>query len=191
MVVAFSSRVRIWGECSTNRSPPALLFFLFFKWRLACASLYARNSPHWLSRLRRLWPSVQLRVNSFPDKVPTQCLDNGIVSPLRLRWVKSVCVFRCNLPPALLAEWPGSFSCHCGNMWVKRTPNKNQHTKLTLEKKILLPRFELAIFQSRVRRTNQQAIKPPIKHFRPKHFCNWSQMWHNKFTRTEHPNNRI
>ena len=25
-----------------------------------------------------------------------------------------VCVFRCNLPPALLAEWPGSFTCCCG-----------------------------------------------------------------------------
>ena len=21
----------------------------------------------------------------------------------------------CNLPPALLAEWPGSFTCNCGN----------------------------------------------------------------------------
>ena len=29
------------------------------------------------------------------------------VSPLQLCWVKGVCVLRCNLPPALLAEWPG------------------------------------------------------------------------------------
>ena len=28
----------------------------------------------------------------------------GIVSPLRIRWVKGVCVFRCNLPTALWAE---------------------------------------------------------------------------------------
>ena len=41
-------------------------------------------------------------------------------------------VFRCNLPSALFAEWPGSFTCHCGNTGV-------QHTKLTLEKKILPP----------------------------------------------------
>ena len=34
---------------------------------------------------------------------------NCIVSPLRLHWIKSACVFRCNLPPALLAEWQGSF----------------------------------------------------------------------------------
>ena len=46
-----------------------------------------------------------------------------------------VCVFRCNLPPALWRKWPGSFTCHCGNTGVERTPNKSQHTKLTLEKK--------------------------------------------------------
>ena len=43
----------------------------------------------------------------------------------------------------------------------ERTPNKSQHTKLTLEKEIfppLLPGFELATFRSRVRRSNQQAI---------------------------------
>ena len=35
--------------------------------------------------------------------------------PFRLHWVKGVCMFRCNLPPALLAEWPGSFTCDCSN----------------------------------------------------------------------------
>ena len=34
-----------------------------------------------------------------------------------------ICMFRCNLLPALLAEWPRSFSCHCGNTGVERTPN--------------------------------------------------------------------
>ena len=48
----------------------------------------------------------------FPD---TLCQDRGTVSPLRLCWVKGVWMFRCNLPPALLAEWPGSFKCHCCN----------------------------------------------------------------------------
>ena len=28
------------------------------------------------------------------------------------------CVFSCNLPLALLAEWPGSFTCYCGNTGV-------------------------------------------------------------------------
>ena len=29
--------------------------------------------------------------------------------------------------------------CHCGNMGMEQTPSKSQHTKLTLEKKILPP----------------------------------------------------
>ena len=33
-----------------------------------------------------------------------------------------VCVFSCNLPPARLAEWPGSFTCCCGNTGVERIP---------------------------------------------------------------------
>ena len=36
----------------------------------------------------------------FDDSVPP-C---AFFFPLRLRWVKDVCVFMCNLPPALLAE---------------------------------------------------------------------------------------
>ena len=48
-------------------------------------------------------------------------------------------MFRCNLPPAFLAEWPGSFTCHCGKTGVERTPNKSQHTELTLKNKILSP----------------------------------------------------
>ena len=85
----------------------------------------------------------------------------GMVRPLRLRWVKGVYIFWCNLPPVLLAARPGSITWHCGNPGLERTPNKSQHTKLTLEKKIippLLPGFELATFRSRVRRSNQQAI---------------------------------
>ena len=44
---------------------------------------------------------------------------------------------------------------------VEQTPNKSQHTKLNLEKKILLPSlqgFTLATFQSRVRQFYQQAL---------------------------------
>ena len=32
------------------------------------------------------------------------------------------CVFSCNLPPALLAKWVGSFMCYCGNTGVERIP---------------------------------------------------------------------
>ena len=70
----------------------------------------------------------------------------------------------CNLPHALLAEWPGSFMCHCGNTGVEQKMNKSQHTKLTLEKKILPPLlqgFKLATFWSRVRHSLKQAIPAP------------------------------
>ena len=78
---------------------------------------------------------------------------------------KCMCVFRCNLPPALLVKWPGSYMCHCVNTGVERTPNMSQRTKLTLEKKIqplLLPGFKLATFWSQVWRSNQQAILAPL-----------------------------
>ena len=45
-------------------------------------------------------------------------------------------MFGCHLPPALLAEWPESFTRRCGNTGVERTANKSQHTKWTLEKKL-------------------------------------------------------
>ena len=56
----------------------------------------------------------------------------------------SLCMFRCNLPPALLAESQESFMCHFGNVGMEPTPNKSQNTNLTLEKKILVLGFELA-----------------------------------------------
>ena len=169
-MAAFSSRARVWGECLTNHSTQALFsFFLFFFFEveislctlipLFAPELVHSGSTSW-DDCNRVFPD-ELRVSSFPDRFPHHA---WTVSQLWLRWVKGVCVFRCNLPPALLAEWPGSFTYHCGNMGLERTPNKTQHTKLTLEKKIpppLLPGFELATFRSRVRRSNQQAIPAP------------------------------
>ena len=74
--------------------------------------------------------------------------------PTPTRWIEGACVLRWNLSPALLAQWPGSFTCHCGNMGAERTPSKSQHRKLTLEKKILPPFLPgLATFRSRVRRS--------------------------------------
>ena len=64
-----------------------------------------------------------------------------------------------------MAEWPGSFARYSCNTGMERTPNRNPHTKLTLEKKILLPLlpgFELATFRSRVRRSYQQAVPAPV-----------------------------
>ena len=73
-------------------------------------------------------------------------------------------MFSCNLPPAPLAEWPGSFTCYCSNTGRNGYRNKS-HRKLTLENKILPPLlqgFEPATFQSRIRRSNHWAIPAPI-----------------------------
>ena len=53
--------------------------------------------------------------------------------------IKGVCVFRCNLPPALLADDRGLLRATAVTRVVERTPPKSQHTKLTLEKNILPP----------------------------------------------------
>ena len=61
-------------------------------------------------------------------------------------------VFSCNLPPALLAEWSGSFTCYCCNMGVEQILNESQHRKLTVEKILppLPPGTEPATVWSRV-----------------------------------------
>ena len=69
------------------------------------------NSPQWPSVLRQLWPNVpwQASCKLISRKVPTLCLDSGIISPPQPCFVEGVYVFKCNLPPALLTERPGSF----------------------------------------------------------------------------------
>ena len=141
----------------------------FFKVEISSHKLIALFRPGSVHSGSASWDDCdqvfpdELRVSSFPD-IPTLCLDSSIVIPFWLQLVKGVCMVRCNLPPTLLAEWLGSFMCHCGNTGVERTPNKSWHTKLTLEKKILPPLllgFELATFQSQIQRSNQQAIPTP------------------------------
>ena len=108
-MVAFSLLVRILGECSFIHSLPALLLLLFFKWRLVSVCML----------IPLLKPgSVHSGLESWDD------------SPLRLCWVKGVCVIMCNLPPAFLAKWLGSFTCHCGNTGVERTPNTESARKV-------------------------------------------------------------
>ena len=126
----------------------AWTFFFFWSEDLLAhinSILYGMMNPRWLSEQKRLWPNVswQVACEFVSGYVPTLCMDSSIVdssivSPLRLCCVKGVCVFRCNLPPALLAERPGSFTCHSRNTGMERTPNKCQHTNLILEK-ILFP----------------------------------------------------
>ena len=94
--------------------------------------------------------------------VSAQVLCTPCTMPLHAKpHTYGVCVFSCNLPPARLAEWPGSFTCYCGNTGWNGYRNKSQHRKSTLEKKILPPLlqgFEPATFQSRVRRSNHWAV---------------------------------
>ena len=71
---------------------------------------------------------------------------------------------------------------------LERTPNKSQHTNLTLEKIILpplLPGFELVTFRSRIWRSNQQAIQaqrtPQIKSERLHYLKGSIKLFHNHF----------
>ena len=105
-------------------------------------------------RVQEFWENVQ-------QFIPLQ----HVFFIFYFHWVKGLYVCRCNLPPALLAEWLGSFTCHCSNTGVGQTPNKSQHTKLTLDKKILpplLPGFEFATFRLQVQRFNQQVTPAPV-----------------------------
>ena len=38
-------------------------------------------------------------------------------------------MFSSNLPRALLAEWPGSFTCYCGNTGLERIPQQESAQK--------------------------------------------------------------
>ena len=77
---------------------------------------------------------------------------------------------------ALLPEWPGSFMCHCSNKGVERTPNKSQHAKLTLEKKILLPLqqgFNLATFRAWVQLSTNKLSQLPELNNNSSQQCDW------------------
>ena len=101
--------------------------------QFACTSstLYARISPLWLSwswdKCGQLFLD-ELHIHELVSLVSRcgtlcVCLDST-VSQLRLCWVKGICVFRFNLPPALWAEWTESFTCPLRYyMGVERTPN--------------------------------------------------------------------
>ena len=106
-----------WENVKFIHSPPAL----FSKVEISLCTpipLFRPESVHSGSASWDDWPNVpwQVACELVSGQVPTLCLDSGIVSPLRHGWFKSVRVFKCNLPPTLWAEWPGSFTCHCSNM---------------------------------------------------------------------------
>ena len=73
-----------------------------------------------------------------------------------------VCMFSCNLPPALLVEWLGYVHATAVTQGWNGYQNKSQHRKLTLEKKILpllLPGFKPETFWSQVRESRDSTIE--------------------------------
>ena len=141
-------------------------FFFFFKVgntsRTPISLFQAMVNPQWLSELRRPWSSVAWKDTcEFVSLKGSHTMPGEHTQPILTLFDQRCCVFRCYLPSALLAEWPGSFMCHCHDTGVERTLNKSQHRKLTLEKKILLPLlpgFKLATFKSWIWRSSKQAI---------------------------------
>ena len=172
MVVAFSSLARILGECSTSHSQLAPFFLSFSSFLVEIS----------LRTLIPLFPQDRSTMSQQAETTVTECslrncmwarfLTGSLTmpeqrhsQPTTTSLGKGVCLFKCNLLPALLAEWTGSFTCHCGSTGVEWTPNKSQHTKLTLENKIhppLLLRFELAKFPLRVRRSTSKLFQQPV-----------------------------
>ena len=139
-----------------DHSFPACIFFFFLKRRLACT--------HQFLSLRQDQSTVVKRA----ETTVAECSLTSCVWACFQHWIQGACVFRCNLPPRLLAEWPGSFTCHFGNTGVERTRNKSQHPKLILERKILpplLPGFELATFRSRVERCTNKLSRLPVAYW--------------------------
>ena len=101
VVVAFSSLAGILWEGLTIHSPPAFYYYYFLEWRWLAHKIpfFRPGSVHSGSAS---WDDWRVACELVSWEVPTLCLDSGIVSSLRLRWVKGVCGFRCNLPPALI-----------------------------------------------------------------------------------------
>ena len=95
---------------------PACAFFVFvFEMEISSRTLISPLRPGSVHSGSASWDDCgrmfpdKLCLSSFPDRFHTLCLNNGIVSPLRLRWVKGVCVFQFKLPPALFARMTGVF----------------------------------------------------------------------------------
>ena len=122
VVVAFSSLARIWGECWTIHSPPA-----FFSFKVEISSrtlilLFRQGAVH-VSELRWLWLSVpwQIACQLISWQVPHYTWT--VAESAHSDFIGSK-VYACW--GALLAEWPGSFTCHCRYTGMERAPNKSQ-----------------------------------------------------------------
>ena len=111
---------------------PACVFGFFFFFKVEISShtlipLFRPGSAHSGSASRddcdRAFPD-ELHVSLFPDRFPHYVCTAAWAANFNLIGSKVYARFRCNLPPALLAEWPESFMCYCGNMgwnghWIR------------------------------------------------------------------------
>ena len=120
VVVALSLHAKILGEGLKIHSPPVLFKEeKIIKWRSAHAHQFhfvRLRSDHSSTASWELLPSVSWRVVCelvFPDRFPHYDWWHGRPTPTLSG--QSACMFRCNLPPAILAEWLWSFVRHCGN----------------------------------------------------------------------------
>ena len=101
---------------------PHLLFFFFWSGHQRAHTNFTLGGDQ--STVAQQWDECgwmfpdKLHVSLFPNRFSHYAWTVDRVSPLWLHWVKGVCVFGCNLPPALFAELWGSFTCHCCNTVV-------------------------------------------------------------------------
>ena len=152
VVVALFSLARILGEWSTIHSMP-VHFFLEVEISLRTQTpLFMLGSLHSGSAnwddSGGMFPD-KLCVSLFPDRFPHYARTVTVAQSAHSDFVGSR-VYACL----------GIFYVPLSNTWAERMPNKSQHTKLTLKKKILqllLSGFELATFHSWLRFSYQQA----------------------------------
>ena len=66
----------------------------------------------------------------------TFCIHHApVYSSLSFKATYIMCMFKRNLPPAHLAEWPGSFMCHCCNTGVERLLKQESEQKVDWRRK--------------------------------------------------------
>ena len=91
------------GRMIENLFPACAFFFFFFSVESSSGTLIPLFRPGSVHSGLASCDDCGRVINRFLI-VPTLCLDSGIVSPIRLRWVNGACVFGCNLSPALFKE---------------------------------------------------------------------------------------
>ena len=65
------------------------------------------------------WCHLKLLLSWCKFCVRHRTMHQFLMSPYSEPHMQDACMFSCDLPPVLLAEWPWSFTCHCSNMGVE------------------------------------------------------------------------